>query len=272
MEVIIFETPEKVFDETAARIINLIQKKRNAVLGLATGRTMEGVYQRLVAAYQAGKVDFSGVTTFNLDEYLGLDPADPRSFRAYMERHLFSRVNLNPERTFIPRSRPEDVAAECRRYEALIKEKGGIDLQLLGIGRDGHIGFNEPSSSLAARTRIKTLTDETLLDNFGTLEAPRFAITLGIGTILEAREIILLAFGEKKAEAIAWMVEGPVSASCPASALQLHPVVRVIIDEAAASRLQRKDYYLWVWRHKKQAEELSFTLASPQPEDKPEDP
>lgn len=269
MEVIILDSAEMVFDEAASRVINLIKKNKKAVLGLATGRTMEGVYKRLVKAYQQGKVDFSSVTTFNLDEYLGLEQDDPRSFRAYMEQHLFSQVNLRPEQTFIPHSRPQDIEEECRRYEALIKEKGGIDLQLLGLGRDGHIGFNEPSSSLAARTRVKTLTDETLLDNFGTLNAPRFALTMGIGTILEAREIILLALGEKKAEAVVQMVEGPVTASCPASALQFHPVVRVVIDQPAASLLQRKSYYLWVWHHKQEAEKLSSNWARSQKKNNP---
>jgi len=258
MEIIIFNSAEEVFEEAASRVVRLIKKKKNAVLGLATGRTMEGVYRHLIKAYQAGEVDFSSVTTFNLDEYLGLQPDDPRCFRAYMERNFFSKVNLDPSRTFIPNSLPQDIDEEGQRYEALIKKKGGIDLQLLGLGRDGHIGFNEPSSSLAARTRVKTLTDETLLDNFGSLKGPRFALTMGIGTIMEAREIILLALGEKKARAVAQMVEGPITASCPASVLQLHPVVRIIIDQPAASLLQQKSYYLWVWRHKQEVDKLSW--------------
>jgi len=258
MEIIILDSAEMVFKEVASRVVRLIKKKKNAVLGLATGRSMEGVYQHLVKAYQAGEVDFSSLTTFNLDEYLGLPPDDPRCFRAYMERNLFSKVNLNPSQTFIPNSLPQDIDEECQRYEDLIKKKGGIDLQLLGVGRDGHIGFNEPSSSLTARTRVKTLTDETLLDNFGSLKGSRFALTMGIGTIMEAREIILIALGEKKAYALAQMVEGPITASCPASVLQLHPVVKVIIDQPAARLLQRKNYYLWVWRHKQEVDKLSF--------------
>jgi glucosamine-6-phosphate deaminase len=149
---------------------------------------------------------------------------------------------------------PDDVEKECEGYEEAIKKKGGVDIQLLGIGRDGHIGFNEPSSSLQARTRVKTLTDETLLDNFGTTDGPRFAITMGIGTIMDAREIVLLAVGQEKAKAIASMAEGPVTASCPASALQLHPKVKIIIDQEAGHSLERKDYYRWVWNHKKEAD------------------
>jgi glucosamine-6-phosphate deaminase len=153
---------------------------------------------------------------------------------------------------------PDDVEKECEDFEKAIKGKGGIDLQLLGIGRDGHIGFNEPSSSLQARTRVKTLTDETLRDNFGSTEGPRFAITMGIGTIMEAKEIVLLAIGDEKSKAMACMIEGPVTASCPASALQLHPKVKLIIDREAARLLKRKDYYVWVWEHKREVEKPSL--------------
>lgn len=254
MEIIILDTEEAVYREASEQVLSLVHKKPDAVLGLATGRTMVGVYRHLVEAYTQGRVDFANVTTFNLDEYLGVDPEDPLSFRSYMETHFFKKVNLAKKNIFLPESLPEDVEEACRAYEQKIQEKGGMDLQILGIGRDGHIGFNEPSSSLMARTRIKTLTDETLLDNFGTTVGPRFAITMGIGTIMEARKIILVAVGREKAKAVAQAVEGPVSASCPASALQLHPVVKVILEKEAAGLLERRDYYEWVWRHKREAE------------------
>jgi glucosamine-6-phosphate deaminase len=224
------------------------------VLGLATGKTMIGIYKKLIADHERGRVDFSAVKTINLDEYLGLEREDPLSFHSYMTQNFFRFVNIKKQNILIPDPLPKDVETECEDYEEAIRERGGIDVQLLGIGRDGHIGFNEPSSSLMARTRVKTLTDETREDNFGDTEGPRFAITMGIGTIMDAREIILVALGEEKAKAISSMVEGPITSSCPASALQLHPKVKVILDNQAAHLLERKDYYLWVWEHKKEVE------------------
>jgi glucosamine-6-phosphate deaminase len=254
VEVIILSDEEEVFREAAARIVGLIHRKPDAVMGLATGKTMLGVYRNLAEAYKQKKVDFSSVVTINLDEYLGIDPENPLSFHSYMQKNFFEHVNICRGNILIPNPMPDDVEEECENFERAIKERGGIDLQLLGIGRDGHIGFNEPSSSLQARTRVKTLTDETLRDNFGSTEGPRFAITMGIGTIMEAGEIILVALGSEKSEAIACMVEGPVTASCPASALQLHPKVKVIIDHEATRFLKRKDYYMWVWEHKREVE------------------
>lgn len=254
MEIIILPTEVEVYKEASDRVVALIDRKPGAVLGLATGRTMLGIYRNLIAAYKQKRVDFSSVVSINLDEYLGLDHADPLSFHFYMRENLFQHINMREENIFIPNPLPDDVEKECEDYEVNIKRKGGIDLQLLGVGRDGHIGFNEPSSSLKARTRVKTLTEETLRDNFGSADGPRFAITMGIGTIMEAREVVLVAVGEEKAEAISRMVEGPVTASCPASALQLHPVVKVIVDSDASERLKRKDYYKWVWEHKQSVE------------------
>ncbi len=254
MEVIILSSKKEVCKEAAERVVALVNRRHNAVLGLATGRTMLGVYKALSDAYRKERVDFSSVVSFNLDEYLGLSPDDPLSFHHYMHEHFFDHVNIKQENRLIPDPLPEDVDRECEEYEDAIKKRGGIDLQLLGIGKDGHIGFNEPSSSLRARTRVKTLTNETLIDNFGNTDGPRFAITMGIGTIMEAREIILVALGAEKADAVSRTVEGPVTASCPASALQLHPVAKVIIDTAAAQSLKRKDYYMWVWEHKRQVE------------------
>ena len=254
MEIIILASKHDVYAEASSRVVDHIHKKSSAVLGLATGKTMLGIYKNLIEEYKKDQVDFSAVKTVNLDEYLGLDSNDPLSFSSYMFQNFLQHVNVKKENILIPDSLPEDVERECEAYEEAIRERGGIDVQLLGIGRDGHIGFNEPSSSLQARTRVKTLTDETLRDNFGSAKGPRFAITMGIGTIMDAKEIILVATGEVKAKAISQMVEGPVTASCPASVLQLHPKVKVILDTEAAYLLERKDYYMWVWRHKEEVE------------------
>jgi len=256
MEIIILPTAGEAVGEAARRVMETVRRRPATVLGLATGRTMEGIYRLLVEAGRAGRVDFSGVTTFNLDEYLGPERNDPRTFRSYMNTRLFDHIGLNPDRIHIPDSHPADVEEECLRYEAAIEKAGGIDLQLLGIGREGHIAFNEPSSSLGARTRVKTLTETTLRDNFEEGEGIRFAITMGIGTIMEAREILLVALGESKARVISETVEGPVSAACPASALQFHPRAKIILDEAAAGRLERRDYYKWVFAHKREAESI----------------
>lgn len=258
MEIIILENPQVVYMEVASRINGQIQKKPGSILGLATGKTMQGVYQKLIATAQESNLDFSQVSTFNLDEYLGIPPDDPLTFNAYMLENLFRWINIKAENIFIPSTLPQNVDKECQRYEDLIKNRGGIDLQLLGIGREGHIGFNEPSSSLQARTRVKTLTDVTRKDNFGEADGPRFAITMGIGTIMEAREIIMVATGKEKAKIIADAIEGPVTASCPASILQFHPQAKIIIDADAASLLQRRDYYEWVYAHKKEVENLEI--------------
>ncbi len=254
MEIIILKDYESMCKYAAKRIISLLNNKPDAVLGLATGRTMVGVYRELVAAFKRGEVDFSLVKTFNLDEYLGILPNDPLSFRYFMEEHLFKHINIPRENIHIPYSLANPPAKESEKYEKLIREAGGIDLQLLGIGRNGHIGFNEPTSSFSSRTRIKTLTEKTLKDNFPNGNGPKYAITMGLGTIMEAREILLLASGESKAEAISKSVEGPVSTSTPASILQHHPKVAFIVDEDAGKLLKNKAYYNWVWKNKEKAE------------------
>ena len=201
-----------------------------------------------------GYLDFSQVTTFNLDEYAGLAPDHPRSYACFMQEHFFSRVNIAPGRIHIPDGLARDIPAHCEAYEAAIREAGGIDLQLLGIGSDGHIGFNEPSSSLGSRTRLKTLTERTIRDNArffaSAAEVPRHVITMGVRTILDARRCLVLAFGEAKAAAVAAMVEGPVTAEVPASALQLHASCALLVEEAAAAQLKRADYYRWVYANK----------------------
>lgn len=217
------------------------------VLGLATGGTMEPVYALLRERIAAGALDLSGARTFNLDEYVGLSGDHPQSYRATMQRLLFDAAGLPPESTRLPDGVADSPAAEAKAYDAAISAAGGIDLQLLGIGGNGHIGFNEPTSSLGSRTRVKTLTQDTRRANarfFGATEAaPQFAITMGIATVLESRACVLLATGAHKAAAVAAAIEGPLSAACPASALQLHPAATMILDPGAARDLKLRDYY-----------------------------
>ena len=250
MEIIIQPTPEAATAIAARLIARLLKEKPDAVLGLATGSTPLPLYRALVDR----QLDWSRVRTFNLDEYLGLAPEHPQSYHHFMWENLFRHVNIRPENVHIPDGLAADVPAFCADYEARIRAVGGIDLQLLGIGNDGHIGFNEPSSSLASRTRIKTLTPRTRQDNarfFACAEdVPGHVITMGIGTIMDAREILLLAFGAAKAEAVAGAVEGPVTASNPASILQMHPSARFFLDSESAARLERADYYRWVYANK----------------------
>ena len=254
MEIIVQPTPEDASLIAARHVARLVREKPDAVLGLATGATPLTLYRELVRMHREEELDFSGVTTFNLDEYVGLAPDHPASYHTFMREHFFAHVNIDPGRIHIPDGLTSDVPAFCRAYEDAIKAAGGIDLQVLGIGTDGHIGFNEPSSSLASRTRIKTLTPRTRRDNvaaFGTQEqVPIHVITMGVGTIMDAREVLLLAFGIKKSAAIAAAVEGPVTSMSPASILQMHPVARCIVDVTAASRLARTGYYRWVYQQK----------------------
>jgi glucosamine-6-phosphate deaminase len=250
MEIIIQPTPEAATAIAARLVARLIRKKPAAVLGLATGGTMEPLYRELVVQ----KLDWSKLTTFNLDEYVGIAPEHLQSYHHFMREKLLQHVNVSAANVNIPDGLAQDVPAACENYERRISSAGGIDLQLLGIGTHGHIGFNEPTSSLASRTRIKTLTSQTRRDNarfFGSEEqVPHHVITMGIGTILESRHCLLLAFGKKKGRAIADSVEGPITAMNPASALQLHPQVTVFLDEEAASELKLTDYYRWVYAQK----------------------
>ncbi len=254
MEVIIKPDAHSAARLAARKIAALIRREPSSVLGLATGRTPLETYERLVEYHENEGLDFSRVTTFNLDEYVGLDPKHPASYHAFMEDKLFSRINIDRNRVHLPDGLAADIAGTCREYEELIRAAGGMDLQILGIGSDGHLGFNEPSSSLASRTRIKTLTNRTRKDNaafFGGEEnVPRHVITMGLGTIMDAKVCLLLAFGRKKATAVAQAVEGPITAMVPASILQMHPAAIVIVDEEAASELRRADYYRWVYDHK----------------------
>ena len=248
MLVILKRDDEEISRQAAQLIASAVRKKPTLTLGLATGSTMVGVYKHLVSLHKKGSLDFSRVVTFNLDEYLGLSAAHPQSFLYFMQENLFAHVNADPRNIHIPDGTIRgNYDQYCASYEESIRKAGGIDLQLLGIGRNGHVGFNEPTSSIGSRTRLKVLSKETLDDNSKFFapgeESPRCAITMGIGTILEARKILLLATGASKSEAIAKSIEGPITAAVSASALQLHPDVTFIVDDAAASQLTQREYY-----------------------------
>ncbi|MEI4472247.1 glucosamine-6-phosphate deaminase [Frigidibacter sp. MR17.24] len=232
----------------AAEIIAArLRAQPGAVLGLATGGTMEAVYGRLIALHRAGQVSFAGATSFNLDEYVGLAGDHPCSYRHYMAEKLFDHIDMRAGAAHLPRGEAPDADAEAARYEAAIVAAGDIDLQLLGLGQNGHIGFNEPTSSLASVTRPKTLERSTRAANSqyfpDGIEPPRIAITMGIGTIMRAREVLLVATGAAKARAVAQVVEGPVSARWPGSVLQMHPRATLVLDPAAAAELELAEYY-----------------------------
>jgi len=246
MEVVIFESADAVARAAADIVAAVVRRKPAAVLGLPTGRTPVAMYAELVRRRRDEGLDFSRTTTFNLDEFVGLGERHPDSYRVYMEQHFFAPAGLPAGQVHVPDGNAEDLERACVEYEAAIHSAGGIDLQVLGLGSEGHIGFNEPSSSLASRTRIKTLTPATIAAT--TLErptpsGPQHVITMGVGTILEARRCLMLATGAAKADAVAQMIEGPVTAFAPASALQLHPSTTALVDEAAAAKLRLADYY-----------------------------
>ncbi len=250
MEIIIQPTPETASGIAVRIIARLLREKPNAVLGLATGSTPLRLYRELVRQ----KLDWSRVKTFNLDEYVGLAPAHPQSSHSFMWKNFFQNINIARKNIHVPDGEAKNIPVFCLRYEKQIRAAGGIDLQVLGIGTDGHIGFNEPTSSLASRTRIKTLTARTRRDNAGFFgsekKMPHHVITMGIGTIMGARQILLLAFGRNKANAVAQAVEGPITSMNPASGLQMHPVAKMVLDKAAAAKLKRADYYRWVYENK----------------------
>jgi glucosamine-6-phosphate deaminase len=250
MEVIIQPDSERAVSLVARLIEDRMRARPDLVLGLATGRTMESVYARLV---ESG-VSFAACRTFNLDEYVGLGSDHPNSYARYMATHLFDKVDIDKGNTHLPDGTAADLAAAAAHYEALIADAGGIDLQLLGIGEAGHIGFNEPLSALMSRTRDKTLTPTTRRQNAemfgGDAEAvPSRALTMGVGTILEAKELVLLATGAAKAEIIAAAVEGPLTASVSASAIQMHKNCKVVVDKDAAAHLKGREYYDFVFQN-----------------------
>jgi glucosamine-6-phosphate deaminase len=241
MLVIVKEDYEAMGREAARIVADRLQAKPNLVLGLATGSSPLGLYTELVRMHRDEGLDFSKVTTFNLDEYVGLPPEHDQSYHFFMREHLFRHINLDPRHVHVPLGTVRDIDAFCVWYEQRIVESGGIDLQILGIGANGHIAFNEPGSSLGSRTRIKTLTGTTRQANARFFknadEVPKYAITMGVGTIMEAKEIVLLAAGSSKTDAIKAAVEGPITATCPASMIQMHPKVFVVVDKSAASGL-----------------------------------
>ncbi len=247
MEVIIVNSSQEVSERGGDICCTLLKKKPHAVLGLATGSTPLALYQELILRYKKGTISFQKVITFNLDEYIGLPPSHHQSYRYFMNENLFKHIDIDMNNTHVPDGMAENPMDVGPQYEKMIRDAGGIDLQILGIGANGHIGFNEPTSSLGSRTRIKTLTNQTFQDNRRFFQEgefqPHLAITMGIGTITEARRILLMAFGEHKASAIANAVESPLSALWPASILQMHPNTTFLIDEAAASKLKMRDYY-----------------------------
>jgi glucosamine-6-phosphate deaminase len=259
MEVIIQPTKELACSLVARIVAKELRHNPHLVLGLATGKTMECVYEKLVRMHRDETLDFSLCRTFNLDEYVGLFPSDQNSYRHYMNHHLFRHVNVDPRNTHLPNGLADNLEHECQRYESTIKRFGGIDLQLLGIGKAGHIGFNEPLSALHSRTRVKALTPTTIQQNAvffgGENRMPRRAITMGVGTIMEARRCLLLATGDSKSGVIAQAVEGPITSMVSASALQLHPRCTVVVDEEAAAELKEKDYYRWIFENEPEWEE-----------------
>lgn len=244
MEVVIKETYEEMSLLAAQLIADVIRRNPRAAIGLATGSTPLGTYHELIGMHRDEELDFSQVISFNLDEYVGLPIDNEQSYHYFMWENLFKHINVTPANVHIPDGLADDLKEACDSYEVEIDDHGGIDVQLLGIGSNGHIAFNEPGSSLGSRTRIKTLTEKTRQDNarfFNSIEeVPKYCVTMGIGTILESRKLVLLANGENKAEAIQATLEGPITVSVPASAIQFHPDVTVIVDRAAASKLTRE--------------------------------
>ena len=239
--IVVCGTAEEASLRVAEMIGEAIKDNPKIVLGLATGGTPIGVYRQLVRMYRDRSLDFAGVTTFNLDEYVGLGPKHPQSYRYFMQEHLFDHVNLEPAKTHVPDGLADDVAASAQEYEDQIRAAGGIDLQLLGIGDNGHIAFNEPGSPADSRTRQVSLSEETIEANSrffsSSDDVPRHAITMGIGTILEAKRIVLMATGDHKADAVDRAIQGPIDAASPASQLQKNRNVTFVLDVAAAARL-----------------------------------
>ncbi len=258
MRVIILEDTDDVAHVGASFFLQQLELKPASVFGLATGSSPVALYDCLINAHRNDGVSFSRATTFNLDEYYGIASDHIQSYRHFMQVNLFNHIDVVPSATHVPDGMAEDPITACLRYEESIAEQGGIDVQLLGIGRNGHIGFNEPSSSLASRTRIKTLTKETIEDNarfFSKDEVqPTLSLTMGIGTIMEAKKVVLIATGRAKAKAIKDSIEGPVSASCPASMLQLHRDAVIVLDSEAASDLDNQAFYQFVEEQRQKLE------------------
>ena len=254
MEVVILNGSKQIGKLAADAIGELLRRKPDAVLGLATGSSPLPVYDELAAQHERDGLDFSRASGFALDEYVGLPAGHPESYREVVRREFTNRVNIKPENVHGPDGSAADIPAACRAYEEAIAAAGGVDLQILGVGTDGHIAFNEPGSSFASRTRIKSLIEQTRRDNarfFTSLaDVPHHVLTQGLGTIMEARHVVLVATGAQKAQAVRDFVEGPVSAICPASILQFHPHATVLLDGASASALNLADFYRHTYDNK----------------------
>jgi glucosamine-6-phosphate deaminase len=254
MEVIIMATADEVGVLAARKVAQVIRSRPDPVIGLATGSSPLAIYAELAAQVRAGTLDVSTLRAFALDEYVGIPADHPESYVSVLRREVVDPLGLDPAQVAVPDGRAEDLPEACRAYEQAIRDAGGVDLQILGIGGNGHIGFNEPTSSFASRTRLKTLALQTRADNArffsDPAQVPTHCVTQGLGTIMDAREVLLVAQGTAKAEALAAAVEGPVSARCPASVLQFHERATVIIDRAAAAGLTLSDYYLHTYANK----------------------
>jgi glucosamine-6-phosphate deaminase len=248
VNIVILDTSQQIARLAAEQVIGVVQSCESPVLGMAAGATPLLLYAQLIHCYGKGQISFRSTSTFNLDEYVALPPDSTNSYRYYMQSNFFDHVDLQAKNSYLPDGRADDLQLAAKRYERTIASTGGIDLQILGIGTNGHIGFNEPGSSFASRTRVVALSDSTIDSNrhyFGESGAvPEKAITVGIGSILDSRGLLLIATGEHKAEAVRAALEGPVSPICPASAVQLHPKVTVLLDRAAASQLTHRDDYI----------------------------
>jgi len=251
MEIVVCKTKEEASKLAAGIITAAVKKNPKLVLGLATGSTPVLMYTEMAKAVEAGEVSYKEVKSWNLDEYVGLPGTHDQSYRYFMNENLFKKIDIDIANTHVLNGMAEDPVKECADYEAQIKAAGGVDIQVLGIGSDGHIAFNEPGTSLASRTSVVYLTPSTIKDNARLFfkgkedEVPTRALSMGVGTICEAKKIILLAFGAGKADAVKGMVEGGVSQFCTASALQMHNDAWIFCDEESASKLQLKDYYAW---------------------------
>ena len=243
MKLIVVNNYEELSKVAAKEFSKIIKEKENVVLGLATGGSPVGMYKELIRMYEQKELNFSKITTVNLDEYIGLNPEHNQSYRYFMNNNLFNHINIDKSNTFVPNGLAEDLEAQCKEYDQKIVELGGIDIQLLGVGNNGHIAFNEPNSELSSGTHIISLTDNTIEANarfFDNIDdVPRKAITMGVGGIMKAKKIILIASGESKAEAIKGIFSGKITTANPATMLQMHRDVTVIVDEAAAKLINK---------------------------------
>jgi glucosamine-6-phosphate deaminase len=254
MEIVIVRDAAEAGRVAALKIASVVRRDPEAVLGLATGSSPTGIYASLAARVEAGELDFSRASGFALDEYVGIPLDHPESYASVIRRDVVEPLGMDPARVRVPDGRADDIEAAAAEYDEAIAAAGGIDIQILGIGANGHIGFNEPTSSFASRTRIKTLAPQTRADNARFFDdpsqVPTHCMTQGLGTILDAHEVVLVAQGSAKAAAVAGMIEGPLSAMCPGSALQLHQHATIVVDEDAAALLTLSDYYRYTYANK----------------------